>query len=87
MICYLITGIWSQGKESSQALVRSIDEIKRDLAKLDLLVETDVEIMSKLLSKFSSTNVTMEQRVAALLDLEYLVHQVINFIAFIFIYY
>ncbi|XP_034161956.1 nucleotide exchange factor SIL1 isoform X3 [Pangasianodon hypophthalmus] len=67
-----------QGKESSQALVRSMDELKRDLAMLDLLVETDVQIMSKLLSNFSSTNTTMDQRVAALLDLEYLVHQVDN---------
>ncbi|XP_060783624.1 nucleotide exchange factor SIL1 [Neoarius graeffei] len=67
-----------QGKESPQALVRSVDELKRDLAMLDLLVETDVQIMSKLLSKFSSINTTMDQKVAALLDLEYLVHQVDN---------
>ncbi|XP_026991521.1 nucleotide exchange factor SIL1 isoform X2 [Tachysurus fulvidraco] len=67
-----------QGKESSQTLFRSMDELRRDLAMSDLLVETDVQIMSKLLSKFSSTNTTMEQRVAALLDLEYLVHQVDN---------
>lgn len=44
----------------------------------DLLVETDVQIMSKLLSKFSCTNTTMDQKIAALLDLEYLVHQVIS---------
>ncbi|GAA6096886.1 nucleotide exchange factor SIL1 isoform X1 [Tachysurus ichikawai] len=67
-----------QGKESSQTLFRSMDELRSDLAMSDLLVETDVQIMSKLLSKFSSTNTTMEQRVAALLDLEYLVHQVDN---------
>lgn len=53
-----------------------MDELKKDLAMLDLLMETDVQIMSKLLSKFNSTNTTMDQRVAALLDLEYLVHQV-----------
>lgn len=58
-------------------MVHSMDKIKRDLAMLDLLVETDVQIMSKLLSKLSNTNITMEQRVTALLDLEYLVHQVI----------
>ncbi|XP_058253692.1 nucleotide exchange factor SIL1 [Hemibagrus wyckioides] len=67
-----------QGKESSQPLVRSMDELKRDLAMSDLLLETDVQIMSKQLSKFSSTNTTIDQRVAALLDLEYLVHQVDN---------
>lgn len=43
---------------------------------LDLQVETDVQIISKLLSKFNSTNVTMDQKVTALHDLEYLVHQV-----------
>lgn len=53
-----------------------MDELKKDLAMLDLLMETDVQIMRKLLSKFNSTNTTMDQRVAALLDLEYLVHQV-----------
>ncbi|KAK3536166.1 hypothetical protein QTP70_032720, partial [Hemibagrus guttatus] len=67
-----------QGKESSRAVVRSMDELRRDLAMSDLLLETDVQIMSKLLSKFSSTNTTIDQRVAALLDLEYLVHQVDN---------
>ncbi|KAF5907690.1 nucleotide exchange factor SIL1-like, partial [Clarias magur] len=66
------------GSEISPSLFRSMDELKRDLAMLDLLVETDVQIMSKLLSKFNSTNTTMDQRVAALLDLEYLVHQVDN---------
>ncbi|KAF7707205.1 nucleotide exchange factor SIL1 [Silurus meridionalis] len=64
-----------QGTESS---FRSMGELKRDMAMLDMLVETDVQIMNKLLSRFSSTNTTMEQKVAALLDLEYLVHQVDN---------
>ncbi|KAM9471217.1 nucleotide exchange factor SIL1 [Clarias gariepinus] len=67
-----------QGGEISPSLFRSMDELKKDLAMLDLLMETDVQIMSKLLSKFNSTNTTMDQRVAALLDLEYLVHQVDN---------
>ncbi|XP_017329559.1 nucleotide exchange factor SIL1 isoform X1 [Ictalurus punctatus] len=67
-----------QGKESSQARFRSMDELRRDLSTSNVLVETDVQIMSKLLSKFNSTNSTVDQRVAALLDLEYLVHQVDN---------
>ncbi|XP_053487549.1 nucleotide exchange factor SIL1 isoform X2 [Ictalurus furcatus] len=67
-----------QGKESSQARFRSMDELRRDLSMSNVLVETDVQIMSKLLSKFNSTNSTVDQRVAALLDLEYLVHQVDN---------
>lgn len=54
-----------------------MDELRRDLSMSNVLVETDVQIMSKLLSKFNSTNSTVDQRVAALLDLEYLVHQVI----------
>lgn len=64
-----------------------MDELKRDLAMSDLLLETDVQIMRKLLSKFSSTNTTIDQRVAALLDLEYLVHQVIILIYLLYFMY
>ncbi|XP_026886581.2 nucleotide exchange factor SIL1 [Electrophorus electricus] len=67
-----------QDKESVRAQFRSMNELKKDMEALDLLVETDVQIMRKLLSKIGSINSTVDERVTALLDLEYLVHQVDN---------
>ncbi|XP_068182057.1 nucleotide exchange factor SIL1 [Antennarius striatus] len=57
---------------------RSLDELKRDMAQLDLLVETDVQIMKRLLEQLNSSSCTTEQRLSLLLELEYLVHQVDN---------
>ncbi|XP_068570281.1 nucleotide exchange factor SIL1 [Cebidichthys violaceus] len=57
---------------------RPLEELKRDLAQLDLLVETDVQIMKRLLDQFNSSNSTTEQKLSVLLELEYLVHQVDN---------
>ncbi|KAM6953037.1 nucleotide exchange factor SIL1 [Lycodopsis pacificus] len=57
---------------------RPLEELKRDFAQLDLLVETDVQIMKRLLDQFNSSNSTTEQRLSILLELEYLVHQVDN---------
>lgn len=55
-----------------------MDELKKDMEALDMLVETDIQVMRRLLDQFNNTNSTTEERVAALLDLEYLVHQVDN---------
>ncbi|KAK9517608.1 hypothetical protein VZT92_022965 [Zoarces viviparus] len=57
---------------------RPLEELKRDFAQLDLLVETDVQIMKRLLDQFNSSNSTTEQKLSILLELEYLVHQVDN---------
>ncbi|XP_066505506.1 nucleotide exchange factor SIL1 isoform X2 [Hoplias malabaricus] len=67
-----------QADTSTSSQFRSVDELKRDMEALEFLMETDAEIMHKLLSKFNSTSNTVDQRVTALLDLEYLVHQVDN---------
>ncbi|XP_068451824.1 nucleotide exchange factor SIL1 isoform X2 [Clinocottus analis] len=64
--------------DSVASKYRPLDELKRDLAQLDLLVETDVQIMKRLLDQFNSSNSTTEQRLSILLELEYLVHQVDN---------
>ncbi|XP_062249399.1 nucleotide exchange factor SIL1 [Platichthys flesus] len=55
-----------------------LEELKRDMAQLDLLVETDGQILRRLLDQFNSSNSTTEQRLNILLELEYLVHQVDN---------
>ncbi|XP_034400002.1 nucleotide exchange factor SIL1 isoform X1 [Cyclopterus lumpus] len=64
--------------DSVASKYRPLDELKRDLAQLDLLVETDVQIMKRLLDQFNSSNSTTEQKLSILLELEYLVHQVDN---------
>ncbi|KAJ8281753.1 hypothetical protein COCON_G00042720 [Conger conger] len=65
-------------EEELRAKFRPMEELKRDMEQLDLLVETDFQIMSRLISKFNSSSSTQEEKVSALLDLEYLVHQVDN---------
>ncbi|XP_047440932.1 nucleotide exchange factor SIL1 isoform X2 [Mugil cephalus] len=57
---------------------RPLEELKKDMAQLDLVVETDVQIMRRLVDQFRSSNTTTEQRRSILLELEYLVHQVDN---------
>ncbi|MEQ2287057.1 hypothetical protein AMECASPLE_008593 [Ameca splendens] len=57
---------------------RPLEELKKDMAELDLLVETDVQIMRRLLDQFNSSSTTTEQRLNILQELEYLVHQVDN---------
>ncbi|KAM9356784.1 nucleotide exchange factor SIL1 [Symphorus nematophorus] len=68
----------SEQQDSVASKFRPLEELKRDMAQLDLLVETDVQIMRRLLDQLNSTNSTTEQRLSILLELEYLVHQVDN---------
>lgn len=65
-------------QDSVASKYRPLEELKRDLAQLELLVETDVQIMKRLLDQFNGSNSTTEQRLSILLELEYLVHQVDN---------
>ncbi|CAG5993453.1 unnamed protein product [Menidia menidia] len=67
-----------QAADSGPARFRPLEELKRDMAQLDLLVETDVQIMRRLLDQYNSSNATTEERLGILLELEYLVHQVDN---------
>nr|XP_020466969.1 nucleotide exchange factor SIL1 isoform X2 [Monopterus albus] len=65
-------------QDSVASKFRPLEELKRDMAQLDLLVETDTRIMRRLLDQFNSSNSTTEQRLSILQELEYLVHQVDN---------
>ncbi|KAJ8255175.1 hypothetical protein GJAV_G00201890 [Gymnothorax javanicus] len=71
-----------EDKEKEEADIRAqyrpMEELRRDMEQLDLLVETDFQIMSRIISKLNSSRSTAEERVTALLDLEYLVHQIDN---------
>ncbi|KAG1930097.1 nucleotide exchange factor SIL1-like [Pimephales promelas] len=67
-----------QEEDAVKAQFRPIEELKKDMEALDMLVETDVQVMRKLLNQFNNTNSTTDEKLTALLDLEYLVHQVDN---------
>ncbi|NXF23871.1 SIL1 factor, partial [Rhodinocichla rosea] len=55
---------------------RPIEQLKEEFEKLNMKIETDYEIMVKLISKFNSSASTLDEKVAVLYDLEYYVHQV-----------
>ncbi|NXY58386.1 SIL1 factor, partial [Callaeas wilsoni] len=55
---------------------RPIEQLKEEFEKLNMKMETDYEIMVKLIRKFNSSASTLDEKVAALYDLEYYVHQV-----------
>lgn len=71
----------NMNKDSNQESVlsrfRPLEELKQDMAQLDLLVETDVQILRRLLDQFNSTRST-DDRLHILHELEYMVHQVDN---------
>ncbi|XP_023650743.1 nucleotide exchange factor SIL1 [Paramormyrops kingsleyae] len=68
----------SQKEAELKSQFRPLEELKKDMAQLDLMVETDFQVMSRLVAQLNRSVATVEERVAALLDLEYLVHQVDN---------
>nr|XP_008113583.1 PREDICTED: nucleotide exchange factor SIL1 isoform X1 [Anolis carolinensis] len=57
---------------------RAIETLKEEFRELRLQMETDAEIMFKLINKFNSSASTLEEKIRALYDLEYYVHQVDN---------
>ncbi|KAA0709488.1 Nucleotide exchange factor SIL1 [Triplophysa tibetana] len=67
-----------QEEDAVRANFRPIEELKKDMEALDILMETDIQVMRRLLNQFNNTNSTTEEKITALLDLEYLVHQVDN---------
>ncbi|XP_072292300.1 nucleotide exchange factor SIL1 [Eucyclogobius newberryi] len=66
-----------QQEESVSSQFRPLEELKKDMAQLDLLVETDAQILKRLLNQFNSSRST-EERLNILHELEYMVHQVDN---------
>ncbi|XP_013150678.2 nucleotide exchange factor SIL1 [Falco peregrinus] len=65
-------------EEEVRKKFRPIEQLKEEFEKLNVKMETDYEIMVKLISKFNSSASTLNEKVAALYDLEYYVHQVDN---------
>ncbi|XP_053735001.1 nucleotide exchange factor SIL1 [Synchiropus splendidus] len=68
----------SPAEYTSHNQFRPLEELKKDMAQLDMLVETDVQILRRLLNHFNSSSTSTEQRLNILEELEYMVHQVDN---------
>uniref|UniRef100_A0A8U7N6S9 Nucleotide exchange factor SIL1 n=1 Tax=Corvus moneduloides TaxID=1196302 RepID=A0A8U7N6S9_CORMO len=69
---------WDAREEEVRKKFRPIEQLKEEFEKLNMKMETDYEIMVKLISKLNSSASTLDEKVAALYDLEYYVHQVDN---------
>ncbi|NWH74929.1 SIL1 factor, partial [Piaya cayana] len=63
-------------EEEVRKKFRPIKQLKEEFEKLNVKMETDYEIMVKLIGKYNSSASTLDEKVAALYDLEYYVHQV-----------
>ncbi|XP_048187595.1 nucleotide exchange factor SIL1 isoform X1 [Perognathus longimembris pacificus] len=72
----------SKEDEARQAevkrLFRPIEELKKAFDELNVVIETDMQIMVRLINKFNSSSSSLEEKIAALFDLEYYVHQIDN---------
>ncbi|XP_021111559.1 nucleotide exchange factor SIL1 isoform X2 [Heterocephalus glaber] len=72
----------SKEDEARQAevkqLFRPIEELKKEFGELNVVIETDMQIMVRLINKFNSSSSSLEEKIAALFDLEYYVHQMDN---------
>lgn len=62
--------------------LRTYEEIKENFDALNIKIETDVEILTKLMDRYKSAK-TDEDRASLLEDMEYLVHQFDNAITFV----
>ncbi|KAH0621913.1 hypothetical protein JD844_023657 [Phrynosoma platyrhinos] len=65
-------------QEDVRQRFRPIEKLKEEFRELNLQLETDSEIMFKLINTFNSSASTLEEKIRALYDLEYYVHQVDN---------
>ncbi|XP_043924944.1 nucleotide exchange factor SIL1 [Protopterus annectens] len=65
-------------KEKVKQVFRPIEEIKKEFKDLNMLIETDYEIIKKIVDKFNSSSSTLDEKIEALKNLEYYVHQVDN---------
>lgn len=71
-----------QAASKSRVEYRSYEQLKEDFDELNLKMETDLDILIRLMSQYKATSSDV-QRAVILEDLEYLVHQFDNAINFI----
>ena len=60
----------------SASKFRSIEEIQRDFAQLNVDFKTDMEILTNLMSRYKQHDLSIDDKLNVLNDLEYLLHQV-----------
>ncbi|XP_069073219.1 nucleotide exchange factor SIL1 [Pleurodeles waltl] len=65
-------------KEEVKQKFRPIEELKQEFERLQMNIESDFQIMTRLLQVLNSSKSTLDEKSAALYDLEYYVHQVDN---------
>lgn len=68
--------------EKRKKKLRTYEEIKENFDALNIKIETDVEILTKLMNRYENAK-TDEDRASLLEDMEYLVHQFDNAITFV----
>lgn len=69
-------------KESEARQFRSIDEIKEEFDKLKINITTENEIMLGLLKRYVKQDISDEEKIVLLTELEYYVHQYDNAVDF-----
>ena len=57
---------------------RSMDEIKQEFEGANIWMKKDIEIIQELVAKLNNSDSTKSEIIAALEELEYLVHQIDN---------
>ena len=62
--------------EDPKKKFRSMEKIREEFEEMELSMKTDVEILRELLAQYQEGDISVEQRVLVLKDLEYYVHQV-----------
>ncbi|XP_068960415.1 nucleotide exchange factor SIL1 isoform X1 [Petaurus breviceps papuanus] len=65
-------------QEEVRRRFRPIEDLKKDFEALNVVIESDLQIMVRLINQFNSTSTTLEEKIMALYDLEYYVHQMDN---------
>ncbi|XP_078524548.1 nucleotide exchange factor SIL1 [Lissotriton helveticus] len=65
-------------KEKFKQEFRPIEELKQEFERLHMNIESDFQIMERLLQILNSSTSTLDEKSSALYDLEYYVHQVDN---------
>ncbi|KAM9064742.1 nucleotide exchange factor SIL1 isoform 3-T4 [Sarcophilus harrisii] len=65
-------------QEEVRQRFRPIEDLKKDFEALNVVIESDLQIMVRLINQFNSSSTTLEEKIMALYDLEYYVHQMDN---------
>uniref|UniRef100_H3AMA3 Nucleotide exchange factor SIL1 n=1 Tax=Latimeria chalumnae TaxID=7897 RepID=H3AMA3_LATCH len=76
-----ITEAWEEEKvekREPKQKFRPLEELKKEFEELNMLIETDFQIITKLVNKLNGSSSTLDEKIAALYDLEFYVHQIDN---------